>query len=130
MVSQMVSLNSLDQLISINQTLGSLTAGGTTTPGTSSTSGSASSASPFAAPSMAAQSMRVAPNAFTQTNTSAQGNGSSAGSPNPILSLASSPLVQIPAQFVGGGLPKAIMNLYSGFRNATPTLNPTHTGGR
>lgn len=122
MVSQMVSLNQLDQLISINQTLSSLTSAPTSTPGAT------TSSQPAATSQIAQQAASVSPNAFLQGSLASQGYGSSAGTPSPILSSLSH--LQGPAELLNGGLPKAIMNLYSGFRNATLTPQSTQTGGR
>ena len=107
MVSQMVSLNQLDQLISINQTLSSMS----TTPTSSATSSSKQ------------------PSANAMENAMAVGNGTSPTGSNPISSIAGS-LLQIPGELTGAGIPKAIMNLYSGLTSATSTSNSTHTGGR
>lgn len=114
MVSQMVSLNQLDQLISINQTLSNMT-----TTSTSTSTGKSTAAA-------SGQHSTTMPVASTQGNSS-QSDGS--GLVNSVTSLAA-PLLQIPAELTGMGVPKAIMNLYSGLHSATPTSHSTSTGAR
>jgi hypothetical protein len=118
MVSQMVSLNQLDQLISMNQTLSKLTSTSTTT-----TSGGATPTGGTKQP------INTTPVASALGSFSSHSGGSGSGLVNSVTSLAA-PLLQIPAELTGIGIPKAIMNLYSGFRSATPTSQSTSTGAR
>jgi flagellar basal-body rod modification protein FlgD len=104
MVSQMVSLNSLDQLISINQTLSNMSTGSSTSPGSAQGSTTAGQ------------------------NPSAQTNGPSSVASNPISSVAQ--FLQGPADYLGAGVPGAILNLYSGLRPVTPTNTTQHIGGK
>ncbi|MGA8731841.1 MAG: flagellar hook capping FlgD N-terminal domain-containing protein [Terracidiphilus sp.] len=100
MVSQMVSLNQLDQLISINQTLGNLTSVSST-------------------PSGAAQGSSA-----TNQSPAAQTNGTSTAASNPVSSLAA-PFIQSASEMPATAIPSALMNLYSSFHN--PVQTSLHT---
>ena len=102
----MVSLNQLDQLISINQTLANMTSG------TSATSGSTTSTK---------KSANAVLNAVGQTNST------NAAASNTIPSSAT-PFLQVPAELTGAGIPKGLMNLYGSYRIPTATSNTI--GGR
>jgi len=119
MVSQMVSLNQLDQLISINSTLSNLTTSSTSTTATGGTASSGSTQ----------HSVNATPVASAQANSSSQNNASGSGLVNSVTSLAA-PLLQVPSELTGMGIPKAIMNLYSGLHSTTPTSQSTSTGAR
>jgi flagellar basal-body rod modification protein FlgD len=106
MVSQMVSLNSLDQLISINQTLSSLTGSPT-----ASASASSAQAAGTAAPA----------------NATASGNGTTAAA------LANSATMPAGTAFQSTGVPYSgpLTNLYGNIGASTPTSNHfTAVGGK
>ncbi len=96
MVSQMVSLNQLDQLISINQTLGNLTSGSST-------------------PSGATQGASA-----TTQSAAAQTSATSTAASNPVSSFAA-PFIQSQSEAPVTAIPSALMNLYSSFHNPVQT---------
>ena len=108
MVGQLVSLNQLDQLISINQTLTSLAPGTPSTPSPSSPTPAASS-SPLGA--MATR------------------GGPVAASTGP-SSAVSAVLSKIQSAGVSAASTAALMNLYGSFSAPATTSNSTFTGGR
>jgi flagellar basal-body rod modification protein FlgD len=103
MVGQMVSLNQLDQLISINQTLQNLGSGTATTPAAGATSKSSSSPTavsvPAAAPSRISLPAASASNLLTPPN-------------------------------IGYADKTSLMNLYGSLATPTSTLNSTISGGK
>lgn len=102
MVGQMVSLNQLDQLISINQTLGNMSG---TTAATSSNS--------------------------TAKAVVAANNGSTAAS-SPVIAHVATPTAasqQLPA-YTPMSDPNALMNLYGSFGTPAATSSSTTSGGR
>lgn len=105
MVGQMVSLNQLDQLISINQTLQSMA------PGTSTTSGSQEATG-------AVTSLPV-PQA-----SSLQAAGTAAASPSADSALHTS------TPYTGGAGDAGLMNLYGGYGLPTANSQLTQRGGR
>jgi flagellar basal-body rod modification protein FlgD len=106
MVSQMVSLNQLDQLISINQTLSNLSSGVTST-----ASGSQQALQP-----------------------KVMGNPSSGGGNTSFTSEAQTAtpeagLYQVPA-YTGAGSTSGLMNLYGSYKNQVTNSNSTYMGGK
>jgi len=112
MVSQMVSLNQLDQLMSINQTLDNMSG----TPGSSNATTHASTANPM----------------VTSATGSAAAAGSTAAATSAIPQLAAAtPLNQPQTVFTPTADPNALMNLYGSFgvQATASTSNSTLTGG-
>jgi len=111
MVGQMVSLNQLDQLMSINQTLDSMAG----------TSGSsiATTQSPTAGPRVASAA----------GSTAASGSTPAATSAIPQLAAATA-LSQQQSVYTPPPTPNALMNLYGSFGTPAATINSTPTGGR
>jgi len=111
MVGQMVSLNQLDQLMSINQTLDSMAG----------TSGSsiATTQSPTAGPRVASAA----------GSTAASGSTPAATSAIPQLAAATA-LSQQQSVYTPPPTPNALMNLDGSFGTPAATINSTPTGGR
>ncbi len=110
MVGQMVSLNQLDQLISINQTLDNMSSG---------TSGATSTAHTSSASPMVAAA--AGNSATTDSNTAA-----TTANPN----LASAAALSQQQSVYTPPAPNALMNLYGSFGTPAATLNSTLTGGK
>ncbi|MGP8258716.1 MAG: flagellar hook assembly protein FlgD [Acidobacteriaceae bacterium] len=110
MVGQMVSLNQLDQLMSINQTLDNMA-------GTSGTSSAATQSSNGNA--------MVALNAVSP----AAGSTSAATTASPLL-MGATALSQQQPVYTPTTDPNALMNLYGSLGTPAATLNSTLTGGR
>lgn len=106
MVGQMVSLNQLDQLMSINQTLDGMSAG-TTTPATSSPA--------------TASAVTSLDSGSTSTSSTSPANAHLAGT--------TAATQQLPA-YTPMSDPNALMNLYGSFGTPAATSSSTITGGR
>ena len=113
MVGQMVSLNQLDQLISINQTLTNMT--GTSTTGTSTSGGTGTTGN--------------SGTGSTRTNHSVAPNMQSANS-NPLATTFPAAASQLPAAAPGNGGYPGLMNLYGNMTNSKSNPYPTYTGVR
>lgn len=122
MVGQLVSLNQLDQLISINSTLTNLT-GGSSTTGTGTGTGSGTGDNPDVAGS-------------TQSNAHAALQGKSATASQAKGSIASPPGFVSGASELPAGAPanvsgnQGLMNLYGNFSAQKSSTNSTYTGAR
>ncbi|MGA2570204.1 MAG: hypothetical protein ABSF23_06760, partial [Terracidiphilus sp.] len=110
MVSQMVSLNQLDQLIAINEKLASLDSSSSSTSTSGSKSGSAQAQS-------------------TPSTASLSPASTTAGAYSPVAA-ARAAAYQIPAAQTGTGSNAGLMNLYGNFGQAGTTPYLTNEGVR